>query len=354
MSHKKATLKDIAESLNVSITTVNRALKNHPDISTKLKEQIVFLAGELHYRPNFFAASLRKKHSGIIGVIIPKVIHYFSSTVLSGIIKTAADCGFQVIISESNNELEREKMSLLNMMNSGVDGILIAVSNNTKDETHFDILEQEEIPFVFFDKVPDHISGPKVLTNDKKGAFIATEHLIRQNYKRIAHIKGQESSRNATPRFNGYKEALEKYGYGFDKQLIKECVSANEEEGYEFAMQLMKLKNRPDAFFCVNDETAIGVLAALRKLKIRLPEEVGVVGFSNTKAGLYMQPSLTSIEQFGFDIGKTAIEMLSDLILHNNTMIEMHNAILEPKLFVRESSKKNHLNSMALFCSADA
>src|SRR5215216_3997558 len=298
MSHKKATLKDIAESLNVSITTVNRALKNHPDISTKLKEQIVFLAGELHYRPNYFASSLRKRRSGIIGVIIPRVIHYFSSTVLSGIIKASSDHGYQAIISESNNELEREKMNLLNMMNSGVDGVLIAVSNNTKDETHLSILEEENIPFVFFDKVPDFIDGPKVLTNDRNGAFIATEHLIKQGYSRIAHIKGQEASRNAMPRFNGYKEALEKYGYVFDSQLIRECTSATEEEGYQFALQFMKMKSRPDAIFCVNDETAIGVLAALRKLKISVPEEVGVVGFSNTKSSIYMQPSLSSIEQF--------------------------------------------------------
>jgi len=342
MSHKRATLKDIAETLNVSITTVNRALKNHPDISSKLKEQIVFLAEELHYRPNFFASSLRKRRSGIIGVIIPKVIHYFSSTVLSGIIKSAGDRCYQVIISESNNELEREKMILMNMMNSGVDGVLIAVSNSTKDETHFDILEEEDIPFVFFDKVPDHINGPKVLTNDKKGAFIATEHLISQKYQRIAHIKGQQASRNATPRFNGYKEALEKYHYQFDKQLIRECISASEEEGCRFALQLMKVKNKPDAFFCVNDETAIGVLAGLRKLKIRVPEDIGVVGFSNTKAGQYMQPSLTSIEQFGFDIGKTATEILLDLIANNDSLIRTsyQNAMLEPKLFIRESSKR--------------
>ena len=343
MSHKKATLKDIADTLHVSITTVNRALKNHPDISTKLKDQILFLAEELHYRPNFFASSLRKRHSGIIGVIIPKVIHYFSSTVLSGIIKASSDHSYQVIISESNNDLETEKMSLLNMMNSGVDGVLIAVSNNTRDETHFDILEEENIPFVFFDKVPDHISGPKVLTDDKKGAFIATEHLIRQNYKRIAHIKGQEASRNAKPRFNGYKEALEKHNFEFDPQLIRECISATEEEGYQFALQLMKMKNSPDAIFCVNDETAIGVLAALRKNKIRLPEEVGVVGFSNTKASMYMQPSLTSIEQFGFNIGKTATEILLDLICNGNEgiLLKEMNAILEPKLFIRESSKRN-------------
>ncbi|MBD0277196.1 MAG: LacI family DNA-binding transcriptional regulator [Flavisolibacter sp.] len=342
MNHKRTRLKDIAETLHVSITTVNRALKNHPDISTKLKEQILFLAEELHYRPNFFASSLRNRRSGIIGVILPKVIHYFSSTVLSGIIKTSGDHCYQVLISESNNELEREKLSLMNMINSGVDGVLIAVSNNTKDETHLMILEQEEIPFVFFDKVPDFVNGPKVLTNDRKGAFMATEHLIKQGYKRIAHIKGQQASRNALPRYKGYREALDKYGYDIDESLMKECTVATEEEGYDLAIQLLKLKNKPDAFFCVNDETAIGVLTALRKQKLKVPDQIGVVGFSNIKTSAYLQPTLTSIEQFGFDIGKTATEILLDLIANNTKVIttEYQNAVLDPKLIIRESSKR--------------
>lgn len=340
MSFKRTTLKDIAQKLEVSITTVNRALKNHPDISVKLKEQVLFLANQLHYRPNYFASSLRKNHSGLIGVLMPKIIHYFSSTLLSGIINTSNKKNYQVIIGETDNDVEREKASLLNMMNSGVDGILIAVSNNTTNEDHFAALQNEEIPLVFFDKVPDHINGPKVLTNDKKGAMTATEHLISQGYKKIAHIKGQSASRNAMPRYEGYKTALQKHAHVFNERLIKECKVATEEEGYEFALQYMKMKNKPDAIFAVNDETAIGALAALRKLNIRVPHDVGVVGFSNTKASSYMEPSLSSIEQFGFDIGKVAAEVLIELINTKTDATElMHRkTLLEPKLFIRESS----------------
>lgn len=340
MGHKRTTLKDIAEKLDVSITTINRALKNHPDISVKLKEQVLFLAEQLHYRPNYFASSLRKNHSGLIGVLMPKIIHYFSSTLLSGIIKTSNEKNYQVIIGETDNNVETEKMSLINMMNSGVDGILIAVSNNTTNEDHFAALQNEDIPLVFFDKVPDHITGPKVLTNDAKGATIATEHLISQGYKKIAHIKGQSASRNAMPRFMGYKTALKKNGHAFNEKLVKECKVATEEEGFEFASQYMKMKNRPDAIFAVNDETAIGVIAALRKLNVRVPQDVGVVGFSNTKASMYMQPSLTSIEQFGFNIGKVATEVLIELITSKTEVTElMHRkTLLEPKLIIRESS----------------
>src|SRR6266496_2088476 len=346
MNRKRTTLKDIAEKLNVSITTINRALKNHPDISSKLKEQVLFLAEQLHYRPNYFASSLRKNHSGLIGVLMPKIIHYFSSTLLSGIIKTSNEKNYQVIIGETDNNVETEKMSLLNMMNSGVDGILIAVSNNTTNEDHFVDLQNENIPLVFFDKVPEHIIGPKVLTNDLKGATMATEHLISQGYKKIAHIKGQSASRNAMPRYTGYKIALQKHGHAFNERLVKECKVATEEEGYEFAVQYMKMKGRPDAIFAVNDETAIGVLAALRKIKVRVPQDVGVVGFSNTKASMYMQPSLTSIEQFGFNIGKVATEVLIELINTKTEAPELihRKTLLEPKLLIRESSMRTSKN----------
>lgn len=209
------TLNDIAEKLDVSITTVNRALKDHPDISKSLKEKVRFLAEQLHYRPNHFASSLRTNHSGLIGVLMPKIIHYFSSTVLSGIIKTSNAKTYQAIISETDNNVETEKASLLNMMNSGVDGVLIAVSNNTTNEDHFEALRRENIPLVFFDKVPDQINGPKVLTADKMGALLATEHLIEQGYRRIAHLKGQVASRNAVPRFTGYKNSTAKTGPAF-------------------------------------------------------------------------------------------------------------------------------------------
>lgn len=340
MSHKRTTLKDIAERLDVSITTVNRALKDHPDISKNLKEKVRFLAEQLHYRPNHFASSLRTNHSGLIGVLMPKIIHYFSSTVLSGIIKTSNKKAYQVIISETDNNVETEKASLLNMMNSGVDGILIAVSNNTTNEDHFEALQKEKIPLVFFDKVPDHISGPKVLTADKKGAMLATEHLVKQGYRRIAHLKGQLASRNALPRFEGYKAALQKHDVAFDESLIKQCEAATEEEGVALTLALMKMKQKPDAIFAVNDETAVGALAALRSLKIKVPWQVGVVGFSNTKAGMYVQPALSSVEQFGADIGKVATEILIDLITAGNGGTElMHRkTLLEPKLYVRESS----------------
>ncbi len=341
MPRKKITLKDIATSLNTSITTVYRALNGHPDISKKLKEQILVMAEQLHYHPNYFASSLRKKKSGIIGVIIPKLTHYFSSTIISGIIKTAREKGSQVIICETRNQLDEEQKNLTLLINSGVDGILIAVSNSTTNEDHLIKLHEEGIPYVFFDKAPDHIIGPKVITNDYKGAYMATEHLIKQGYQRIAHIRGQAGSRNALPRFNGYRDALKKHGMQISDQYVRECKYATEEEGFKLVNDLLKMKNKPDAYFTVNDETATGALAALRKQQIRVPDEVGIVGFCNSTVGKFLDPTLSSIEQYGNDIGKLATDILMEMIASDvDEMIMNKTMVVEPKLIIRASSKR--------------
>ena len=169
---------------------------------------------------------------------------------------------------------------------------------------------------------------------------MATEHLIKQGYRHIAHLKGQVASRNAAPRFMGYKTALQKHEISFNEKMISQCFFASEEEGYELTLELMKMRRKPDAIFAVNDETAIGALAALRTLKIKVPQQVGVIGFSNTKAGMYLQPTLSSVEQFGSDIGKVSTEILIDMINAGTGVTElMHRkTLLEPKLYIRESS----------------
>ncbi|MFT3825364.1 MAG: substrate-binding domain-containing protein [Chitinophagaceae bacterium] len=246
------------------------------------------------------------------------------------------------LYAKPGNDLEEERKSLATLVNVGVDGILLAVSNNTLDEEHLAHLHEENIPFVFFDKVPESISGPKVLTNDYKGAFMATEHLIKQKYTRIAHIKGQQGSRNALPRFMGYTDALAKHRHVFNAAYVKQCKHASEEEGYKFTNDLLRMKQRPDAFFTVNDETAIGVITALRKHKISIPDEVGVVGYCNSKTGMYMQPSLTSVEQYGNDIGSRSAEILADMIMGKaGEDVMSKQIILEPRLVIRDSSKRH-------------
>ena len=342
MTKKRTTLKDIAEKLGISVATVSRALKNHPEISQRIKDQVNLLVTSMNYRPNSFALHLKNQQSRMIGVILPKVVHYHSSTILKGIISKCHDLNYQVLICESGIDENSERENTSSLINTGIDGLLVSLSNNNFSEDFFGELHADGLPMVFFDKVPTTISSHKVLTNDYTGAFIATEHLIKNNYKNIAHFKGQKGARNTQPRFNGYLAAIEKYGIEYNPKFIVECLNCNEEEGYNQTITLMQNKERPDAIFCVNDEMAIGALSALRQLNIKVPEEVGVVGFSNSTASKYMYPALTSIEQSGEEIGKTAAELLIQTINNDekigSTFVQ---SVIEPILIIRASSNRN-------------
>jgi LacI family transcriptional regulator len=343
MTKKRTTLKDIAEKLGISVATVSRALKNHPEISLRIKDQVNLLVVSMNYRPNSFALHLKNQQSKMIGVILPKVVHYHSSTILKGIISKCHDLNYQVLICESGIDENSERENTSSLINTGIDGLLVSLSNNNFSEDFFGELHADGMPLVFFDKVPTTISSHKVLTNDYTGAFIATEHLIKNNYKKIAHFKGQKGARNTQPRYNGYLAAIEKYNIEFNPKFILECLNCNEEEGYKQTIELMQNDEKPDAIFCVNDEMAIGALSALRYLNIKVPEEVGVVGFSNSTASKYMYPTLTSIEQSGEEIGKRAAALLIQTINQDEKMgATFVQSVIEPILIIRESS--NRLN----------
>lgn len=341
MSQKKATLKDIAEKLNITVATVSRALSNHPDISQKMKDQVKLIAEALNYRPNTYALHLRKQKSGTIGVILPKIIHYYSTTMISGILNTAHKAGYQVLLCDSGSTIDEEKNNARALLQTGVDGLLVSLSNNNGSEELYASLMNDGIPIVFFDKVPTTFSATKISTNDYTGAFMATEHLIQQGYRNIAHIKGQKSSSNSTPRLKGYQAALNKHGLKSNNSLIKECDFCSEEEGYHLTLALMKSKKRPDAIFCINDETAIGAIAALHHLSINIPTEVGIVGFSNSIVGQFTVPALTSVDQFGITIGARATDEL--LLLINNELsvdASYKQIITEPQLVYRASTNR--------------
>ena len=343
MTKKRTTLKDIAEKLGISVATVSRALKNHPEISQRIKDQVNLLVTSMNYRPNSFALHLKNQQSKMIGVILPKVVHYHSSTILKGIISKCHDLNYQVLICESGIDENSERENTSSLINTGIDGLLVSLSNNNFSEDFFGELHSEGLPMVFFDKVPTTISSHKVLTNDYTGAFIATEHLIKNNYKKIAHFKGQKGARNTQPRYNGYIAAIEKYKIDHNPNFIIECLNCNEEEGYKQTLELMKNEEKPDAIFCVNDEMAIGALSALRNMNIKVPEEVGVVGFSNSTASKYMYPALTSIEQSGEEIGKTAAALLIQTINHDEKIgTTFVQNVIEPILIIRESSNRSN------------
>jgi len=304
------TLKQIAETLGISITTVSKALKGYPDVSPKTRKAVLDLAKSLSYTPNSFAVNLRTKESRTIGLIIPEVVHHFFSNVINGIIDEAEKNGYLVIILQSNESLEMEKKQVELLLNKRVDGIIMSLSNESNDDEHIKEIIKREIPFVMFDKISKLIPCSKVIINDQKAAFNAVEHLIKKGCKKIAHIRGPVNPQNAIDRFLGYKKALEKYNIPFDPKLVYTCKNVTFDEGKQFAEQIANEHKDIDGLFVITDLVAVGVLAYFNEINIKVPEQVKIIGFSNWFMSQVITPKLSTVDQPSFNMGVQSFGLL--------------------------------------------
>ena len=332
------TIKDIARELNISPSTVSRALKDHPDISQSTKDAVKSFASKYNYKPNKLALNFRKKHTNTIGVIIPQVVHFFFSSIISGIEKIASEEGYNVMICQSNEEYEREVNNVMAFIENRVEGVLVSVSKNTFDFSHFQDLQDEDIPLVFFDRVAPGFATDHVIVDDAKGAFYATEHLIQVGCRKIAHLSAPQNLIIGKERVRGFKEAHKKYNLPFYEDLIIKCDSR--EEALVITTQLMQSKHKPDGFFAVNDLTASGTLRALKSLGYKIPQDVAVVGFSDGLVANVTDPTLSTIEQHGFEMGVKAAILLFDRIKSPDSTIGARSEVIKTNLVIRESSKK--------------
>lgn len=340
MRLEQATIKDIARELQVSSSTVSRALKDYPGISDDTKRKVKEMAEKLNYRPNAIALSLRKSRSFTIGVIIPEVVHFFFSTVISGIEEVAFSRGYNVILTQTNEKLAREKSSIDTMLSNQIDGFLVSYSKETTDFQHFSKLLNQGYPIVFFDRVPEISGAIHVIVDDYSGAYEATKHLIQQGFSRIVHLAGPSNLKISQERTRGYKDALRDFGLPFLPELLVECTQGSDEEAQKITAQLLQsLSPRPDAFFANNDLAAMGAIQACKTAGFSVPTDIGVVGFSNWQFCSIVDPSLSSVAQNGFRIGSTATEILLDWIEKkiNPDTIES-SVVLETELLVRKSS----------------
>ncbi len=339
---KSATLKEIAQKLNISITTVSKALKDYADVSPSTKSAVVALAKKLNYSPNSFAVNLRTSESRLIGLIIPEVVHHFFSNVIKGIIAEAEKNGYLVIILQSNEsaDLERKQVNLL--INKRVDGILISLSNESNDDEHLKEILTREIPLVQFDKISKLIPSSKVIINDQKAATEAVQHLIDQGCTKIAHIRGPENPQNAIDRFLGYKKTLELNKIKFDPTLVYTCKGAGFDEGYEFMKQIICEHPDIDGVFAVTDMVAVGAITFLKESKINVPQQIAIIGFSNWFMSQVITPKLSSVDQPSFEMGVQAFQLLLDEINCRKTGIKYVTKTIEldTKIIVRESSLK--------------
>ncbi|MGB7392963.1 MAG: LacI family DNA-binding transcriptional regulator [Pricia sp.] len=335
---KKATIHEIAKALGIDSSTVSRALNNSDRVKAATKKKVRAKAKELGYTRNLLASNLRQKKSNTIGVIVPRISRHFFSSTIAGIEKRAQESGYNVIICQSLEEVERERKIIRNLMANRVDGILMSVTMETQDSTHLTECFENGTPLVFFDR---HVAGMKqtgkVLIDDTRGGFEATEHLILQGYRKIAHFTGPLEVEIYKNRHQGYRSALEQYGVPYSDELVF-VSQLGKEDGYRLAGRLRHEHHNVDAIFCANDFAAIGALNYLKDAGIGVPEEIAIAGFSNEPTSAVIDPSLTTVDQSGTEIGRLACDLLLDYFENGITLVNDKTVMLAPKLIVRNST----------------
>lgn len=336
MKKNPVTIKDIAKSLNISPSTVSRALRDHPDISTQTKKRVNSLAEEMDYHPDSIAQSLKQRRTNLIGVIVPEIKHNFFSAAISGIEEIAYKEGYAIIVSQSNESYNRECVNVRALISNRVAGLLISISQTTEQSDHFKLLERQEIPFVFFDRVCEDIEASKVVVDDFDGAFKAVEYLINSGYKRIAHIAGPKHLSISQCRLNGYLSALKKHKISYDENLVV-YGGLNEEDGVKGFHRLLQLDQLPDALFAVNDPVAIGAFEKIKEHGFKIPEDIALIGFSNNPITRLIEPSLTTVSQPAYEVGKRAAELLIEQIKSGENFIP-RKEMLKTELIVRNST----------------
>jgi LacI family transcriptional regulator len=335
MKSQHITIKDIANELGFSVSTISRALKNHPDINEDTKRRVQELAAHLHYTPNPIALSLKNRSSGIIGVIVPEVVHHFFATVICGIEDVAERNGYSLMLVQSSEQLAKEITAVTNIVSGRVDGVLASVSKQTNSYEHFQKLIDTNIPLVFFDRVADAVDATHVTVTDFAGAYDATRHLIEQGCRNIVHFYGPQNLVTFRNRLNGYRQALEDAGLPASHHLTVEADSMD--EGRRQTELLMQQGATFDAIFAVNDFTAAGAMLALKKAGRAIPQDVALVGFANESITQMLEPNLTSVHQPGFEMGQRAMELLIKQINSDEKLPSEH-VMLSTTLVVRDSS----------------
>jgi len=337
----KATILDIARELNVTASTVSRALNGHASISEATRKAVVQTARRLKYQPNKIASSLRLGKTRIIGVIIPSAEINFFGSVLHGIEKVANENDYNVLIYQSNEEPGFEKKGIDTFLRLKVDGVLASISKETTSLHHYKAIKKQGIPLVLFDRANDELGVPSVTVNDYQGAYKATQHLIDQGCLHIAHIGGQQHVSIFKQRLEGYKEALRVNNLPIDERLIKQG-NISIQSGYSCMDDLLNQDIVPDGVFAVEDFTALGVMQAIKASGKKMPEDIAVIGFANEAFGAYITPSLSTVDQQTTTMGTRAAQLFFNLTqkkaFYKSPPIKQ---ILDPVLIFRDSSLRN-------------
>lgn len=318
MKYNRVTLKDIAKELGVHHTTVSLALKNSPLLKEETKEKIRVKAKQMSYRPNLLAQGFRSRSYKAIGLLVPAIHHHFFSKFISEITEIAYESGYSILVMQSNEKLDTEKINIELFIDKQVAGVIASISLETRNSKHFELLEQEEVPLVFFDRVPNDFQGITVTTNNYQLAFDAVEVMVKKGRKKVAFITSSSNINVCDDRFNGYKDALKKYHIPVDENLI---IASGFEiiTGAKAAKKLMSYQTKPDGILAINDRVAMGAIKFLKKSGYRIPQEISVIGFDNDPMGLAVEPELTTCNQPIEKLARTSFNAIIEQIEKRDT-----------------------------------
>lgn len=331
-------MKDIAREFGVSVATVSRALKGSPRISEKRRNEIVAYAKAHDFSPNIMAESLRNnKTMKIIGVIIPQFTHYYFSSILSGIEDEALKYGYRLLVAQSDERYEREVETCNSFYENKVCGIIVSQSKNTSRYDHFISLMNKGLPLVFYDRICTGVDASRVVVDDYMGAYSAVEYMIGTGCRNIAFYGSSMTLEISKNRYNGWHDALLKHGINPNDCIRKICD--NREDAERITPEVLNADNHPDAFFAINDDTAIGIMYTAKRMGLRVPEDISVCGFTNGQRAVACDPMLTTVEQNGYKVGREAADILIAKVEGRMPVDKVEKRVIRTRLIVRGTTK---------------
>jgi DNA-binding LacI/PurR family transcriptional regulator len=342
MKFEAVTIKDIAKALALSTSTVSRALRDSYEISPETKKLVLEYAQKINYHPNPIALSLKERRSRSIGVVVCEIANSFFSQAINGIESIAYNNGYNVIIAQSMESFDREMLNLQYLTSRSVDGLIVSVSTETKDFSYLKELHERGMPIVFFDRIVDDIETHKVIVDNYKGAYDATAHLINNGYKGIAILSNAPGLSIAKERLAGYKAALTEKGVEINESLIKYCNHGGMilSEVEQAVKELLQLKQKPDAIFSSADKLTTGCLRILKAKGVLVPDEMGLIGFSNSELTELIDPPLSVIKQPAFEMGELSTKLLLQLIESKRPVTNFETKVLSTELLIKASTSR--------------
>jgi LacI family transcriptional regulator len=338
-NEKEVTIYDIAKKLKISASTVSRGLQDHPAISKKTKKMIFDMVDKMGYRTNHFARNLRTSKTNTIGVLVHELNSNFITSVLAGIEKVTAEEGYDIIIAHSSERYEKEAANAQNLFDKRVDGLIASLAFDTKDLDHYNSFMEKNVPVLFFDRVEQDGKNTVVIIDNAKCGYLATDHLIKQGCKRIAHVTSSLKRNVYSQRYKGYRDALFDNNIPFDESLVI-IQDLSEKSGVDAALKMLKMTPRPDGVFLTNDFVAAVCMRTLKEHGVAIPKDIAVVGFNNDAVGTLIEPALTTINYPGEDMGEIAARNLINHLKGISSLHQTNTIVVRSELIVRKSSLK--------------